>query len=83
MRSISSTSAKATDQATASALISTASLSRVSASSFFEFVDAGNPRFWREYHGCGRHRPRERAHAGFIDAGDVQHACGPKRALEL
>ena len=83
MRSISSTSANATAQATASALISIASLSQSLRVELLRIVDAGNPRFWREDHGRGRHRPGERAHAGFVDAGDVQNARGPKRALEL
>ena len=46
-------------------------------------VDSWNPRPWLKYDRRGRHRPRERTHAGFIDAGDVQHAGGPKRVLEL
>ena len=46
-------------------------------------VDAWNPRSWLEYDCSSGDRPCERTHAGFIDAGNVQHAGGPKRGLEL
>src|SRR5262245_52288928 len=40
-------------------------------------VDARNARPGREHDGGGRHWPGERAHAGFVDARDMQHAAGP------
>jgi hypothetical protein len=79
--SISSTSANATDHAAALVLISAASLSRVAASSFFESSMPRNATSGGEHHGCGRHGPSERAHAGLINAGNMQHAAGPKDAF--
>jgi len=45
-------------------------------------IDAGNSRSGCEHDGRGRHGPGERAHAGFINAGDMQHAAGPKGAFK-
>ena len=79
--SISSTSANATDHAAALVLISAASLSRVAGSSFFEIIDAPNTTSGGEHDGGGRHGPSERAHAGLINPGNMQHAAGPKDAF--
>ena len=81
MVSISSTSAKATDHATALVLIFAASLSRIAPIEFLRIIDTLKAPSGGEHDGRGRNGPSKRAHAGFINAGNMQHPAGPKDAF--
>ena len=80
--SISSTSTNVTHQLAAFSLISAANSSRAARSSFFEFVDADDPRARLQDHSGGGDRPRKRAHTGLVHACNGMAAAFPKRRLE-
>ncbi len=77
MRSISSTSANATAQATARRLMIGASRSRVSGVEPLRVIDLANPRAGRQDDRGSRDRPGQRAHAGLVDARDPHDAALP------
>ena len=80
-RSISSTSANATAQATARSLMIGASRSREAASSFLESSTSGMRVPGRQDHGGGRDRTGQRAHARLVDPRDPHDPVAPERAL--